>query len=161
VTYDYILCENLKIKTVNSGKYLTGCSIKEKLLKETFGKPDTVLIFEQPYHYEWLIYQGNTFQYDLDYDNPIDIKIDCGTLQLEIQDSIKVNIGSTIENILRFFPKSAAYQQDSENGIKDFILYYVYSKEELLDIKSCTSRLIISYIPETKAIYKIHIITFD
>jgi hypothetical protein len=153
--YDYILCHNIKIYSENTNKSLTACLITEKQLLETFGKPDKTLFYDTPIKSKEFMYGGNAFEYDYDFDSPFDIRINRPTIKLIIQDTIEVNINASIEKILKCFPKSVTNQQDSESGIKDLI-FYVVSKADLLNSEWGYSFLIISYIPETNAIYKIH-----
>jgi hypothetical protein len=154
--YDYVLCEGVKIFKDNSNKFVTACSLKEESLKEAFGNPDTIMQFSQPYSYKWTIYGGNIFQFNADSKNAIDIQISKSSLKIVILDTIELKIGSSIEKIFLYFPRSTANIDDSKNGFKKFTLYYIHDKKTLLDIKSCNSWMIIDYNPLTKSIYKIH-----
>ena len=154
--YNYVLCEDVKVFKDNSKKFVTTCSLKEESLKEIFGNPDTIMQFSQPYSYKWIIYGGNIFQFDADFDNAIDIQISKSSLKLVIQDTIELKVGSSIEKILPYYPRSTANINDSKNGLKELTLFYIHDKKTLLDIKTCTSWLIIDFNPWTKSIYKIH-----
>jgi hypothetical protein len=154
--YNYVLCEDVKIFKDNSDKFVTTCSLNEISLKEIFGNPDTTILYTEPYSFKWIIYGGNIFQFDADFDNAIDIQILKSSLKLVIQDTIELKIGSSIKKIFQYFPKSTSTIADSENGLKELTLFYIHDKKTLLDIKSCTSWLIISFSPLTKSICKIH-----
>ena len=159
--YNYVLCSNIKIYKGNSNKYLTMCSINEKRLIEAFGKPDSIIISDHPTKHKVFSYGKNIF-YIPDSENGEFNSVETNLFRIVINDTLEINVGSSIEKVLKFFPKSAISPSQSENGIILFSIYHVYKKEDLLDkTKYCLSYFVISYLTAWNRITKIQIFDID
>lgn len=159
--YNYVLCENVRIYKGRLENYQTTCSFNEKDLKQVFGKPDTIIINDQPTKYEWVYYGRDSFIVALSDESTEGFRFRTDQFRLVLQDSIEIKVGTSIEKLLRYFPKSALNQKQAENGVNKFLLYHLYNRSELEDIKICPSRLIISYLTINKEIVLIERIDFD
>ena len=161
VPYDYVLCENVRIYKGGSENYLTTCSINEKNIKQAFGMPDTIIIVNNlPPKYEKVCFGSDLFSISFPDVSWADFAIRTEKFRLIVKDSIEIKVGTSIERVLRFFPKSALNQKQSENGDK-YLLLYLNDKSELEDIKMSTSRLKISYRTSNKKIVLIEKIDLD
>ena len=82
--------------------------------------------------------------------------------RITINDSIEIKVGSTVDKVLKYFPKSFISNSQTENGISKIIIYHVYKKEDLLDItKYCLSYFVISYLTDWNRIVNIQIYDID
>jgi hypothetical protein len=159
--YNYVLCNNVKIYKGNSKKYLTTCSINEKNLVGSFGAPDSIIIINHPEpNYEKnFSYTQNSF-FIPSPNNGLYICIKTDLFRIMINDSIEIKVGSTIEKVLKYYPKLSPNKSQSQAGVTDISIYHVYHKEDLLDItKYCLSDLVIRYLADCNRITEI--IIFD
>ena len=94
----------------------------------TFGKPDSVIIFDVPDTSKILFYSNNYFQF---YDNDIRpeyLVIRDSTFNLIFNDKIKIKVTDKIDSLAIWFPDSFNIFQKSD-GQNYFSIFYAYKKD--------------------------------
>jgi hypothetical protein len=161
---DVVICNNVRIYQIKSGKYLTSCSCSEKNIMEIFGVPDSIKVNDIPTRkkYNSLYYGPDSFTPGIsDFGRYISFKSD--QFKLIVNDSVEIRVNNSIEKVLKCFPYAASHIQYSEKGVSDLIIYHAYSKAQAIDKSKLyyTSVLNIKYTTTSKNIIKIYLIDRD
>ena len=153
--YNFVSCENVKVYKINSEKYLTTCSVNSSSIEEYFGIPDSIIVNDLPDESQLFCYGKDYFEIPSTTQGQATLRFQTNQFKLIIQDSLDIIVGISIEKVLKTFPISKTLSEESNEDPAKLILYHIYNKNELTDLKNCTSRLIISYLKATKRIVKI------
>jgi hypothetical protein len=161
---DVVICNNVIIYQIKSGKYLTSCSCSEKNILETFGVPDSIKVTEilTLKKYKTLYYGPDSFTpTNRDIQRYISFKSD--QFKLIVNDSVQIRVNNSIEKVLKCFPYAASHIQHSEKGVSDLTIYHAYNKAQAIDKSKLfyTSVLIIQYSTLSKNIVNILFIDRD
>jgi hypothetical protein len=160
---DIVICNNVKIYQIKSGKYLTSCSCSEKNILETFGVPDSIKVNDIPSREK-----NNSLYYGPDHFTPesrdfgryISFKTD--QFKLIVNDSVEIRVNKSIEKVLKCFPKAASHIQPSRRGASLLTIDHAYSKAQAIDNRlRYTSVLLIEYTTISRNIICIYLIDRD
>jgi hypothetical protein len=160
---DILICNNVKIYQIKSGKYLTSCSCSEKNILEAFGVPDSIKVTDIPFREKY-----NCLFYGPDYFTPgnrdfgRNISFISDHFKLIVNDSVEIRVNTSIEKVLKCFPMAASHIRLIREGVSLLTIDHVYSKAQAIDNRfPYTSVLLIEYSTRIRDIIGIYLIDRD
>jgi hypothetical protein len=161
---DVVICNDVKIYQIKSGKYLTSCSCSEKNILESFGTPDSIKVTNI---LNWKKY--NTLYYGIDSFTPTNSDIQrsfsfkSDQFKIIVNDSVQIRVNNSIEKVLKCFPYAASHIKHPIEGLSNLTIYNAYNKAQAIDKNKLfySSVLIIQYATINKNIVNIYFIDRD
>jgi len=131
--FDVIFCKEVKLFKIDTKSYISPCSMDKETLIKKFGTPDSETFKQISWDFNRCVYGLDSFEIPINSSFPTSFRLNSDKFIFIIKDSLEIQVGLSINKILKDFPKSAENLYLVEPNI--FLLTLMYGNEK--DGKTC------------------------